>query len=140
MLRGVHVVVVAAAVLAGAACTGGGSGSGCPGPTPYAGESALARDIRADRLGTVTGAREETGLATLSITSQRSVGQLRTALTKALARVELEVLSEDNEGFEAEIYLGRESDGAIAVTRIREDPLCEGRTTVQVSVTAATGG
>lgn len=94
----------------------------------------LATDLEADRLGTVVAGREVDGLQTLSVTSRRSVAELRTRVTSAVARIGLRKLSEDNEGFEAEIYFGAPGGGRSAVARVREDPLCPGRTTVQLSV------
>ncbi|HEU4910650.1 MAG TPA: hypothetical protein VFV76_02010 [Actinomycetes bacterium] len=113
------------------------AGADCPPTTAYAGPSDLAETIGADRLGTVTDGRDEPGLSTLALESQRSVADLRRRLGPAMARAGLQVLSEDNEGFEAEMYFGAD-DGTSAVARIRENPLCEGRTTVQISVSRET--
>ena len=44
-----------------------------------------------------------------------------------------ERLGEDDEGFEAEIYLARGAE-VYGVARLREDPRCDGRTSLQVSV------
>lgn len=113
------------------------AGADCPPATAYAGPSELAETIDADRLGTVTDGRDEPGLSTLALESRRSVADLRRRLGPAMARAGLQVLSEDNEGFEAEMYFGAD-DGTSAVARIRENPLCEGRTTVQISVSRET--
>lgn len=130
--RAAPVVVAVALLLAG--CGADDAGPACPAPTPVAAPPPLAAEIRAERLGTVVGGGQTGALRTLEISSGRSVDDLRERVPAALARAGLAQLSEDYEGFEAEIYFGAETGELTAVARVREDPLCAGRTTVQISV------
>jgi hypothetical protein len=116
-----------------AACSGDGR-SGCPDPVPLERTTALAQDIRAERLGVVVAAQEDAGFTTLRIESELSVDDLRDRVVRALRPLGLRQLSVEDEGFEAEVYLATDDAGASAVARVREDPACSGRTTLQLSV------
>ena len=105
----------------------------CPPAAALADPPPLSRVIQAPRLGTVTAGQSAEGFVTLTIESDLSVPELTDRLPRSLGRLGHEPLSVDNEGFEAEIYFGGPRS-ATSVVRVREDPRCAGRSTLQVSV------
>jgi hypothetical protein len=135
--RSLTVTATLIIVMGAASGCSGSDGAGCPAPTPLVGDSELAGAIDADRIGTVTAAQSIPGLATLTIESPDTVGELRDRVPRVMRRIGFDKLSEDNEGFEAEIYFGG-ADEAAGVASIRENALCPERTTVQLSVTGWT--
>ena len=93
----------------------------------------LVRALRLHSVGVTTAADDQPGLSTVTIVSRRSVGDLLPVLRDRFDAAGYERLGEDDEGFEAEIYLAR-GDDVYGVARLREDPRCDGRTSLQVSV------
>ena len=124
--------MVLAGALALIGCSGGGAD--CPTATPATKVPALASDIRADRFGVVTAGQEAAGFSTITLESDLSVDELQDRLPGALAPLGLRQLTVEDEGFEAEIYFAADDETASAVARVRESTTCEGRTTVQLSV------
>jgi hypothetical protein len=131
-------IALAAGVLAGAlgliGCSGDGNGADCPAARPATEVPGLASDIRSDRFGVVTAGQEADGFTTLTLDSDLSVDELVDRLPGALAPLGLRQLTVEDEGFEAEIYFAADDDASSAVARVRESTTCEGRTTVQLSV------
>jgi len=84
-------------------------------------------------LGVTTAAEDRPGLSTVTVVSRRSIDDLLPLLRTRLDRAGYERLGEDDEGFEAEIYLARGAD-TYGLVRLREDQECDGRTNLQVAV------
>jgi|GEM_PF-1748197 len=113
-------------------CTSEGR-TACPAPRAVADPGSLVQSLRLERVGTTTAADDRAELSTATIVSSRSVGDLLPLMRSRLSRGGYESLGEDDEGFEAEIYVAR-GDDVYGVVRLREDQSCEGRTTIQLSV------
>lgn len=124
-------LLLALTVLPG--CGGSDTAAACPAPTALADPPRLSAVIQAARLGTVVAGQSAAGFVTLTIESDLSVAELTDRLPRSLGRLDHEPLTVDNEGFEAEIYFGGPR-AATSVVRVREDPRCAGRSTLQVSV------
>lgn len=105
----------------------------CPAPRAVSDPGLLVRSLGLDRVGTTTAADDRSGLSTATIVSSRSVGDLLPLMRARLSRDGYESLGEDDEGFEAEIYVARGNE-VYGVVRLREDQSCEGRTSIQLSV------
>lgn len=131
--------LIAAALLlvTGAACNGGGDGgdaaAGCgiPTPDPAAQAELVPQDLLLGGEATVASAGRRKGGVTAVLSVDLSVQDALMLYRKAVARAGFELVSEDNEGFEAELYLKQgERLGALQIRR----SLCDDASVVFVNV------
>ena len=105
-------------------------------PTPCASQpkiadlSLLPKDVPVAEHGRVVDVEVEGGYVGVTVVSETQVVELYPPLARALLDAGYEIISSDNEGFEAEIFFarGRAIDGAI---RLREGP-CPGEVTIKL--------
>lgn len=130
---------MAAALLmaAGAACNGGGDEAavpadcGVPSPDPAARADLIPQDFLLDGDAGVSSAGRRKGGVTAVLSVQMSVQDALPVYRKAVERAGFELVSEDNEGFEAELYLKRGKQlGALQIRRT----LCDDVSVVFVNV------
>lgn len=124
-------LVVCAALLAGC---GGGAGdeeaAPCPTLEPGGDLSVLPKGLGLEELGTVTQAFRQGRDVVAEVISETSIVELYPPMARAVLAAGYDILSSENEGFEAEIFFIRGSKIAAAY-RLREGP-CEGQVTIRL--------
>ncbi len=126
------VALAALVALMVGACGDEEAGSGaapCPTPTSVRGSEALPENLELDRFGVVTRVEEANRSVGAEIISESSVVELYPPLARDLLDSGYDILSGDNEGFEAEIFFARK--GVNGAYRLREGP-CKGQVTIRV--------
>ncbi len=131
---------MAAAILvlcAGVACNGGGGGNavpadcGIPTPDPAARAELVPSDFLLAGDAEVASAGRRKGGVTAVLSVQMSVQDALPVYKKAIGRAGFELVGEDNEGFEAELYFKQGKQlGAIQIRR----SLCDDASVVFVNV------
>ncbi len=129
-------LIVVALPLAG--CARGGATAACAEVTPFSGTARVLQELRLDRLGTVTAARDDPGASTATVVSEAEVDELVDRVRSSIVGAGYVVLAEENEGFEAD-FIFIEGSKAHGVARINDDLDCDVRN-VSVKVAAAPGG
>ncbi|MGH2826783.1 MAG: hypothetical protein ACRDKF_07405 [Actinomycetota bacterium] len=109
---GVALAIACAALLMLASCDSGeGALAGeCGRPEPASDLSVLPDGLELDEFGTVVRAAERHGFVSARAIATDGVEGLYSPMTKLLRRGGYEIVGEDNEGFEAEIYFTRGAD------------------------------
>lgn len=132
-----RLAVAALLLVTGAACNGGGdereaaAGCGVPTPDPAAQGELVPQDLLLGGDATVASAGRRKGGVTAVLSVDLSVQDALKLYRKAVARAGFELVSEDNEGFEAELYLKQgERLGALQIRR----SLCDDVSVVFVNV------
>ena len=117
--RRTALVCVCASLLALVACSSddGGLAQGCESPEAVADLSALPEGIALDEYGTVIRARTRNGFVGAQAVADEKVGQLYTPLLNLLKDGGYEIVGEDNEGFEAEIFFTRNRNTGSLILR-----------------------
>lgn len=82
----------------------------CERPEPASDLSALPEGLELDEFGTVVKAADGRGFVSARAIAADGVGDLYSPITKLLRSGGFEIVGEDNEGFEAEIYFTRGVD------------------------------
>jgi hypothetical protein len=116
-------------------CASGGEGSSprpspCPSASPLADTSALPPDLPVDELSEVVEMRVRKGFLSAQGVTDTSIVELYPQLSRALLGEGYEIISGDNEGFEAEIFF-RRGRGTTGTYLLREGP-CEGQVTLRL--------
>ncbi len=119
-------VLVVAVVGLATACSGTDSAAPrrCPLPEPLADLSLLPGDIPLDEWGVVDQIEVEGGFLGARAVSETSVVELYPMMARATVDAGYNILSGDNEGFEAEIFFER-GKGTTGTYRLREGPCAE---------------
>ena len=114
------------------ACTGGTETEArpCPSPTPLEDLSRLPNDVPLADFGEVVEANVEGGYLTAVAISRTQIIELDPPMQRELLAAGYEILSHDNEGFEAEIFFARGSD-TVGTFTLREGP-CAGQVTIRL--------
>lgn len=117
------------------ACGDGGEPSAAPTPpcrsaSPIADTSDLPHDLPVADLTDVVEVRIRKGFLAAQGTTEMSIVELYPRLSRALLDEGYEILSGDNEGFEAEIFF-RRGRGTTGTYLLREGP-CEGQVTLRL--------
>ncbi len=115
-------------------CSGGGEPTvACVTPPPAQETSALPRDLPLAEFGTVTDAGRDGTNRYGEIITETTIVELYPPMARAVLDAGYEILSSENEGFEAEIFFakGRKVSGAY---RLREGP-CGDLVTVRLLYT-----
>jgi hypothetical protein len=89
----------------------------CERPEPASDLSALPEGLELDDLGTVVRAGEAHGFVSARAIAADGVEGLYPPMTKLLRKSGFEIVGEDNEGFEAEIYFTRGIDTGSVLLR-----------------------
>jgi hypothetical protein len=115
---------------------GGGSGSPaadgptpCPSVEPLSEKSLLPEEISFEDYGTVIGQEVEKGFLITEARSDLKVVELDPVIQRDLLEEGFEILSHDNEGFEAEIFFARGQE-FVGTFTLRD--LCEGQIRVKL--------
>lgn len=117
-----------AVVVACASSDDGTLAGGCgERPEPASDLSVLPEGISLDEYGTVVRARAKNGFVGAHAVAQGNVDKLYTPLLRLLKDGGYDIVGEDNEGFEAEIFFMRNSDTGSLILRQGE---CEGETNI----------
>ena len=141
MKRALIASPIAAALLFG--CGGGGNGA-ASGPTPCPLPSAggdprfLLDDLSLDDYGVLAMTRRQGGFTRANVVSETKIVELYPPIARSLLDNGYEILSGDNEGFEAEIFFrkGKELNGNLYM---REGP-CSGQVTLRLTYGSTRGG
>ena len=118
------------------ACGSGGSGAGdgssspCPTPPVVIDTSELPSDLPVADLTDVVEIRVRKGFLAAQAVTNLSVVELYPQLSRALLDNGYDIISGDNEGFEAEIFF-RRGRGTTGTYLLREGP-CEGQVTLRL--------
>ena len=132
----IQLAVVLSLSLAGACGTGspGDSASppaaSCTSAPPPADTSDLPPDLPVDELADVVELRVRKGFLAAQGVTDLSIVELYPQLSRALLDSDYEIISGDNEGFEAEIFF-RRGRGTTGTYLLREGP-CEGQVTLRL--------
>lgn len=118
--------------LLGVACGGSGSTEAerCDLPEQLEDLSLLPRDVPLDEWGVVDAIEVDAGFVGARAVSETSIVELYPVIARATVDAGYEILSGDNEGFEAEIFFERGED-TTGTYRLREGP-CEGQVTIRL--------
>ena len=132
MLRRTGLPLALSAVLAFAGCGAddGDASAPCPEPVPSGDVSRLPEGTPLDRFGVVTAVEPQGKFLSARALSDRTVDALFDSLTDALEAARYQILSEDNEIFEAEIFFA-DRDGRTGLLTLREGP-CDGQVTIKL--------
>jgi len=112
---------------------GGSSGEGaeaCPAPTPLTDLALLPSDIPLDEWGVVEHLEVNDGFLAGRAISETQIVELYPVMARATVAAGYEILSGDNEGFEAEIFFVRGKDTTGTYT-LREGP-CGDQVTIRL--------
>jgi hypothetical protein len=120
------------------ACSGGGSSTACPSPTPGGDAAAVPAGLDLRPYAVVTRAERQGEFVTAAGVSDLDVTDLADQLERDAEGAGFTVLRRDDEGIESELYLSRGANQAGSV-QIKIDPKCEGRTLVDLAVSGLTG-
>lgn len=134
----VHLAVgpMLAAVLVLGACGGDGGDAdssapeACPSPSHAAATGAIPTDLDMDSFATITRVQAKPGFVGAEGVTDTSIIELYPPLARSVLDAGYDILSGDNEGFEAEIFFarGRRTTGTYLM---REGP-CEGQVTLKL--------
>ncbi|MGH2748977.1 MAG: hypothetical protein ACRDKB_13805 [Actinomycetota bacterium] len=102
----------------------------CPTPTPLADVSLLPKDVPLQRFATITELEVKGGFLGAEATTDTSIVELFPPVARALLNSGYDILSSDNEGFEAEIFFGR-GKNVTGTFLLREGP-CKDQVTVRL--------
>jgi hypothetical protein len=102
----------------------------CPSPAPVADISLLPKDVPLQRFATITELEIKGGFLAAEATTDTSIVELFPPLARALLNSHYDILSSDNEGFEAEIFFGR-GKNVTGTFLLREGP-CKDQVTVRL--------
>ena len=136
----IRVPVAAAGFVLLAVGCGGGNGGGqagptpCPLPNPGGDPSLLPKELRLAEYGVVTDAEVKRGFLSAQIVSETAIVELYPPIARSLLDNGYEILSGDNEGFEAEIIF-RKGKGVTGNLYMLQGPCKD-----QVTMTFALGG
>lgn len=118
--------------LALGACSGGedGRSEACPAPTPLGSLALLPPDIPLDEWGVVEELEVTDGFLAGRAISETQIVELYPVMARATVDAGYEILSGDNEGFEAEIFFvrGKDTTGTFV---LREGP-CGDQVTIRL--------
>lgn len=132
MRRAVLLLVALGSVGCGSGGTSGAPSPStpCPSPAAVTDVGLLPSDVPLAEHGVVTEIEVEAGFIGATAVSETQIVELYPPLARALLDAGFEIVSSDNEGFEAEIFFarGREVTGAY---RLREGP-CPGQVTIKL--------
>ena len=140
----IRVLVAAAGFVLLAVGCGGGSGGGSAGPTPCAlpdaggDPSLLPQELALAEYGVVAESGIKRGFLSARIVSETAIVELYPPIARALLDNGYEILSGDNEGFEAEIFF-KQKKGVTGNLYMREGP-CEGQVTMTLTLGGSPGG
>jgi hypothetical protein len=95
----------------------GGLARGCELPKPAADLSVLPQGIALEEYGTVVRARKRNGFVGAQAVADAAVDKLYTPLLDLLKEGGYEIVGEDNEGFEAEIFFTRRANSGSLILR-----------------------
>ncbi|GAA2107091.1 hypothetical protein [Actinomadura alba] len=142
MLRPAAVAVSAAATataalvaaLAGCGDPAGGSPRACAEPVPVAKSRLAALPLDLSRAGTVTEVGSGAGHVGATVVAESTIDESYAALPAVLTAGGFDVVAEENEGIEADIFFvrGRRETGSV---KLVEGP-CEGQVTLRLTVAA----
>ena len=126
---------VTAALLLLSACASGADrpaarATPCPSPTPVADTSDLPPDLPVDEVSEVVQLRVKKGFLAAQAVTDTSIVELYPQLSRGLLDEGYDIISGDNEGFEAEIFF-RRGRGTTGTYLLREGP-CEGQVTLRL--------
>lgn len=114
------------------ACSGGedGRSEACPAPTPLGSLALLPPDIPLDEWGVVEELEVTDGFLAGRAISETQIVELYPVMARATVDAGYEILSGDNEGFEAEIFFvrGKDTTGTFV---LREGP-CGDQVTIRL--------
>lgn len=102
----------------------------CPTSAPVADTSLLPKDVPLDRFATITELEIKGGFLGAEATTDTSIVELFPPLARALLNSGYDILSSDNEGFEAEIFFGR-GKKVTGTFLLREGP-CKDQVTIRL--------
>ncbi len=127
--RRTALVLVCASLLGLVACCSddGGLATGCEPPEAVSDLSALPEGIALEDYGTVVRARTKNGFVGAQAVADAKVDKLYTPLLNLLKDGGYEIVGEDNEGFEAEIFFTRERNTGSLILRQGD---CAGATNI----------
>jgi len=122
----------AVALLALGACNSdvGGLAGECESPKAAADLSALPDGIALEEYGTVVRARRKNGFVGAQAVANAGVDKLYTPLLNLLKNGGYEIVGEDYEGFEAEIFFTRQANSGSLILRQGE---CAGATNITLT-------
>jgi len=129
MMKRTSALCVVALMLILVACNSddGGLARECEPPKAAADLSALPEGIALEEYGTVVGARRKNGFVGAQAVADAGVDKLYTPLLNLLKDGGYEIIGEDNEGFEAEIFFTRQANSGSLILRQGE---CDGATNI----------
>jgi hypothetical protein len=124
--------MVLVTALAGCGGAAGGSSRGCAEPVPVAESRRAALPLDLDRVGTVTEVGSEAGHVAATVVAESTIDESYAALPAVLTAGGFDVVAEENEGIEADIFFvrGRQETGSV---KLVEGP-CEGQVTLRLTV------
>lgn len=102
----------------------------CPSPTPIEDRAILPADLMLERFATVTDAEVKKGFLGAEAIATTSVVEVYPPLARQLVDAGYDILSSDNEGFEAEIFFAR-GKRTTGTYLLREGP-CKGQVTIRL--------
>jgi len=102
----------------------------CESPKAATNISALPDGIALDEYGTVVRARKKNGFVGAQAVADAGVDKLYTPLLNLLKDGGYEIVGEDNEGFEAEIFFTRQANSGSLILRQGE---CAGATNITLT-------
>lgn len=128
-------VLALASALAVPAC-GAEQPAACPPITPVASASLapVPDELKLTKLGTVTGVHVDAEQVTATLQADTTVGAATEEVQAHFGDIGWDVVSTDNEGFEAEVFVVRDADTGLI--KIRESD-CPGRVILDVTVVPA---
>lgn len=132
----IRALFLSAALLVLSACGGGGDGassapSPCPLPEADGDESLLPRELNLGQYGVVEETTVTKGFLSARIVSETKIVELYPPIAADLLEHDFQILSGDNEGFEAEIFFDRGKDES-GNLYMREGP-CAGQVTMTLT-------
>lgn len=129
MMKRTSALCAVALMLGLASCNSedGGLARECESPKAAADLSALPEGIALEDFGTVIRARMKNGFVGAQAVADAGVDKLYTPLLNLLKDGGYEIVGEDNEGFEAEIFFTRQANSGSLILRQGE---CAGATNI----------
>ncbi|MBC6460444.1 hypothetical protein [Actinomadura sp. HBU206391] len=124
--------VVLVTALAGCGGAAGEASRGCAEPVPVAKSRLAALPLDLDEVGTVTEVGSEAGHLAVTVVAESTIDESYAALPAVLTAGGFDVVAEENEGIEADIFFvrGRRETGSV---KLVEGP-CEGQVTLRLTV------
>jgi len=132
MMKRTPALCAVSLMLALGACNSGDGGLAgkCESPQAAADLSALPDGIALEEYGTVVRARKSNGFVGAQAVADAGVDKLYTPLLNLLKEGGYEIVGEDNEGFEAEIFFTRETNSGSLILRQGD---CAGATNITLT-------